>query len=523
MELSLTVVRYKTLPPPQELCLTADEQGCTIGRNPDNDLALPDPELFISSTHAKIQFREGAFCLIDTSTNGTFINNAKSPVGRGNSVELHSGDELIIGDYVIRLAIRGIDAMPSPPAAPLFEAPTDRGDAGVISPDILGGQEPPPDILDLFGEPKNRPISHEEVGLFQSTPALSEAEKMQRTSPGSAAGSGVPFPEEFDLFGTTPSESTAGAELSEADHTPTAQDSFTPPQAIPEDYDILTGEITQKPEPVSPPIKPSPQPQPEHIERQPTPQRAVEEERVKEERVEPQVEAAPQPQAPPRVPTPAAAKPRPAARAQPASPSDTEAFQAFLTGLGHPDVEVKPEDIPKLMLTAGQLVRQTTDGLMKILSSRTSFKSELRIEMTTIRPVENNPLKFSTDVDDALSRMFFEQTKGYQPPIPATQNALDDILAHEMAIIAGLRAALTALLKRFDPEQLEQKLGHASKLDSLLPMAKKAKYWDLFTEIYEEVSADAEEGFMRLFSEEFTRAYEQQVLLLKQARSSNNN
>lgn len=516
MELSLTVVRYKTLPPAQKLCLTVDEQGCTIGRSPDNDLALPDPELFISGTHAKIQFREGTFYLTDTSTNGTFINSAKSPVGKGHSVELHNGDELIIGDYEIRLAISGLASMAPPPAAPIFEPSADTDHAGATSPDILGGQEQPPDILDLFGEPDKHPKSHEEIDLFQPPPGLSEAAKIKRTTPGSTAGTATPFPEEFDLLTPTPSKSTAGIERSEADHTPSEHDAFTPPQAVPEGYDILTGETTQEPEPTSPPTAPAPQPQPEQVTAQPVPQEAAEEERAGFK-----AEAAPEAQAGPRVPTPAA--PRPATHAQCTTPSDMEAFQAFLTGLGHPDAEVKPEDIPELMHTAGQLIRQTTDGLMKILSSRTSFKSELRIEMTTIRPVENNPLKFSTDVDDALSRMFFSHTKGYQPPIPATQHALDDILAHELAIIAGLRAALTALLKRFDPEVLEQKLGHGSKLESLLPMAKKAKYWDLFSEIHHEVTADAEEGFTRLFSEEFTRAYEEQVLLLKQARSSNKN
>ena len=87
-----------------------------------------------------------------------------------------------------------------------------------------------------------------------------------------------------------------------------------------------------------------------------------------------------------------------------------------------------------------------------------------------------------------------------------------------MAMIAGLRAALRALLARFEPSALEARLQAASGLDKLLPMARKSRYWDQFTLTYGQVAADATEDFMQLFGEAFARAYEDQVLRLAQAR-----
>jgi len=115
--------------------------------------------------------------------------------------------------------------------------------------------------------------------------------------------------------------------------------------------------------------------------------------------------------------------------------------------------------------------------------------------------------------------LLFRPICGFLPPLEATREAFDDIQCHEMALVAGLRAALHALLKRMDPAELEHRLRGHSFIDNLMPMARKAKYWDLFTEIYQAISADAADDFMNLFRDAFTRAYEDQTARLRQARS----
>jgi type VI secretion system FHA domain protein len=195
-------------------------------------------------------------------------------------------------------------------------------------------------------------------------------------------------------------------------------------------------------------------------------------------------------------------------------------WAAFLDGLGAGDTS-GIEDPERMMRASGQLLRALTEGLMSIMMARAAFKSELRLEVTTIRSRDNNPFQFCVDPDDALERLLWRHSRGYLDPATAARKTCDDIQAHQMAMIAGLRAALQALLARFDPTMLEQGFEGQSQLDKLLPMARKSKCWDLFVSTFDTVSEDAEQDFMRLFGDAFNRAYEEQIDRLAQARRSN--
>ena len=98
----------------------------------------------------------------------------------------------------------------------------------------------------------------------------------------------------------------------------------------------------------------------------------------------------------------------------------------------------------------------------------------------------------------------------YMPPLRALQEGFDDIKAHELAMMAGMQAALTHLLERFNPQALENELGQRSLLENILAGSRKARYWDLFTKLYAEIAREAEEDFRDLFGKEFVRAYEDQ-------------
>jgi FHA domain-containing protein len=81
--------------------------------------------------------------------------------------------------------------------------------------------------------------------------------------------------------------------------------------------------------------------------------------------------------------------------------------------------------------------------------------------------------------------------------------------------MAGMRAALEGVLARFEPGQLESRLSGGSMLDSLVPMSRRAKLWDLFTELYGDISREAEDDFHQLFGKAFLKAYEEQIDRLK--------
>jgi len=78
-----------------------------------------------------------------------------------------------------------------------------------------------------------------------------------------------------------------------------------------------------------------------------------------------------------------------------------------------------------------------------------------------------------------------------------------------------MRAALDDVLTRFTPSELEKRLSDPSVLDTLLPMNRKGKLWDLFMERYEEVAGEARDNFSAVFGKAFLRAYEAQVKELR--------
>jgi predicted component of type VI protein secretion system len=84
--------------------------------------------------------------------------------------------------------------------------------------------------------------------------------------------------------------------------------------------------------------------------------------------------------------------------------------------------------------------------------------------------------------------------------------------------MAGMQVALGSLLKNFDPNTLEQRLQDSSILGNILPGAKKARYWEVFTELYKEIAQEAESDFYGLFGQAFARAYEEQINRLKSGR-----
>jgi type VI secretion system FHA domain protein len=110
------------------------------------------------------------------------------------------------------------------------------------------------------------------------------------------------------------------------------------------------------------------------------------------------------------------------------------------------------------------------------------------------------------------------RSRGFLDPTAAVHKTFDDIQAHQMAMIAGLRAALKALLSRFEPERLENHFDGESHLDKLLPIARKSKCWDLFVSTFDQVADDASDDFMRLFGDAFNSAYEEQVRRLAEAK-----
>jgi len=200
--------------------------------------------------------------------------------------------------------------------------------------------------------------------------------------------------------------------------------------------------------------------------------------------------------------------------------SESALLRALLEGLGSPGLRIDALT-PELMRLIGSLLREATRGSVELLVARAAVKREMRAEMTMIVARENNPLKFSPSAEVALQYLLSPPLPGFMAAEPAMRDAFDDLRAHQLAVMAGMRSALEGVLQRFNPQQLEGELTERSAISSLLPALRKARLWDLFQDLFAQLSSEAQDEFEDLFGQAFLDAYEDQLdRLAAEPRSS---
>lgn len=188
-----------------------------------------------------------------------------------------------------------------------------------------------------------------------------------------------------------------------------------------------------------------------------------------------------------------------------------ELMQAFLRGAGIPPNTIFSTVTPELMEMFGKLLATSIQGTVELIASRALVKREVQADMTMIVAKKNNPLKFLPDGQTVLMQMLREKMPGFMEPVEAMQDAYEDLRAHQIGVVAGMRAAMTEVLERFNPELLEKKLKDPSFIDSVLPVSRKAKMWDQYTELFQEIRLNAQDDFQALFGKTFVAAYEVEI------------
>ena len=162
-----------------------------------------------------------------------------------------------------------------------------------------------------------------------------------------------------------------------------------------------------------------------------------------------------------------------------------------------------------------EIFRVVVDGVMDVLRARAEIKNTFRLPVTIIQRSENNPLKFAPNPEEALQKIMAPSNGAFMSGTAAFEDAFDDIRCHQMAMLAGVRAAFESLLQHFNPDRFEQEADGGSKRSAF---AGKGKYWERYREHFESLNKDPDECFRRLFGDEFARAYEEQLSRLKSAR-----
>jgi predicted component of type VI protein secretion system len=197
----------------------------------------------------------------------------------------------------------------------------------------------------------------------------------------------------------------------------------------------------------------------------------------------------------------------------PSAPAEIEGTVDPLAALGG---DSAPVGAPSMDSATHQqfedVARLAVQGLLEVLRVRTQVKNSFRLPTTSIKPVENNPLKFAPSAEDAFHKLFVRRNPGDLDPVDAFREGFDDVTFHQTAVLAGIRAGFNALLAALHPQKLEEVYERKRKRTAVLPLGNnKTKYWEMYCAQFEEIDRDREAHFQLLFGEEFARAYNEHL------------
>ena len=102
MELVFDVVSAQQFVPGLLTTKTFKQAGGVIGRAEECDWVIPDRKRVLSSRHAEVSYRDGAFYLTDTSSNGVQLKDTGASLRKGEAQRIEHGSVYCLGDFEIR-------------------------------------------------------------------------------------------------------------------------------------------------------------------------------------------------------------------------------------------------------------------------------------------------------------------------------------------------------------------------------------------------------------------------------------
>ena len=500
--IQIQVITHSGMPSAQLISATFDELGGNIGRAESNALVLNDPGRSISRIHASIVCRGGKYFIRGLgSTMPIYLN--ERPLNNGQDTAIADGDKIRIGDYVMQVMDQdnassrtSHETLMQHSLASVKDHSENPSLADLI--DFPEGQEKQSEVVSKAGMSDSVAMNNQDF-----YPNLTETLQKQT------------IPTDFDPFGSAAEESKL-VEMASSINSNHSDEFHLLPESKekqPSIDDVINSDSSLVDQPAS------------------TNKGSIDDPLIALDKAANNRKAAHKTQRN-DVPELSSSLPpmhvqeefvvappvsEPAVSVTASSSNHEELLQAFLTGVGIANLDKPIELTPQLMNQIGQLLRMSTQGTLDLLQARALVKREMRAELTMIMSRENNPLKLSPSVEAALMHLLFPKAReqGFMPPLQAMKDAYNDLRSHQLGFMAGMRAALSGILGRFNPNQLEKRLGQKTLVDSVFSLNRKANLWDMFTDRYDDISSEVEEDFHVLFGKEFLREYEAQIAKLE--------
>ncbi len=442
-----------------------DEKGGTIGRAPDCFWNLPDPECYVSGNHASVLWQDGEFYLIDTSSNGTYVNNMPDPIPSGKPLHLTHEDQFGIGNYKIEVSLDPKDAERAKDST--FDIST------ILVEDKAFKKQQPP-------KKKAAPPAPKKVN-----PLKTPLEEIDDESTGSWAMLDLDELERDDvkagnLKGKAKKKKGRGSKgLTAAS-----------------DKEMMGLSLEGQPEP--PKGKKNTKKE-KDTHRNPTKTQSVETDEalaaVKKSNGEDPSSVT---------------KTNTGMQMLPPMANNQQMMQAFIRGLGV-DADALPNRQPEdLIEDVGRIFGELLSGLQTLMQNRSLMKDRYSLSHTMMKPNSNNPIKFSAGMEDALPRLLSGKKGSYKAAADAVHECYFDVNADMEAMNEAMSRALFEYLKMFDPVNLQEQFEHVMGKNKFLGGNKK-RYWNLYADHYATIIQHREGRMPNGFADAFVHAFENSI------------
>jgi type VI secretion system protein ImpI len=187
-------------------------------------------------------------------------------------------------------------------------------------------------------------------------------------------------------------------------------------------------------------------------------------------------------------------------------PNSSKLISSFLNGLSVNEklsAELQNEDTWQRM---GECFKLFLEGSMDLIRQRTNIKNQLKLNHTTFKVEQNNPLKFSATIDDVVQNLFVRNSASFLPANEAVKESFVDTKLHEQGLLAGATGALNGLLEQLSPDGIKAQSNNGGLLSSL-PAYGGASSWRIYNELYADITDDVKAKGVLAFSDDFLKAY----------------
>ena len=180
------------------------------------------------------------------------------------------------------------------------------------------------------------------------------------------------------------------------------------------------------------------------------------------------------------------------------------AVTLLLRSAGLDPQQLAGTDPAQVLTVAGQLLREMTLGLGSALRSAQALPDGG--SQTAIRRI--SPLAAADGVNDSLARLLGRRAGRTSGAVDTVRDGFETLHKHDQARQQALADAVSTYAALFAPAALTAQFERVLARSAVAPVDPKAKYWDLYADLYRVLVQPNEDGVPHAFAEQYQQAYQ---------------